>query len=63
MDIFLVALGLVLAAISVLIGMAQLSRTPKPKSESESVAPIAHTSLMVIGVKMNHGADLPGHGS
>jgi hypothetical protein len=45
-------IGPPIAVGSLLVGIMQLRRSPKPKP-----APIA-TSLMIIGVPMRHGRDL-----
>jgi hypothetical protein len=46
-----------LALIGVIVGIAQLRRTPKPKHEPEPFTP---TSTLIVGVQMDRGRDLFG---
>lgn len=55
MDTYLALAGIIIPS---LIGLAQLRRTPKRKPEP---APFLPTGLMIIGVPMNNGRDLPGY--
>lgn len=54
MEIVLSVAGVVLACLSLIVGVAQLLRTPKPKPEPEPFIP---TCLTVLGVPMRHGRD------
>lgn len=47
----------ILTVLNLIVGVAQLRRTPKLKRESEPFTP---TSTMILGVQMDRGHDLFG---
>jgi len=58
METLLILAGLVIAALGLIVGVAQLRRTPKlPEPEPEPFTP---TSLTILGAPMDRGADLFG---
>ena len=55
MEVLLASVGIILAALALIVAFVQLRRTPKPKREPEPFIP---TSLTIIGVPMHRGRDL-----
>jgi hypothetical protein len=53
-EIVLSVAGVVLACLSLIVGVAQLLRMPKPKPEPEPFTP---TCLTILGVPIHHGRD------
>ena len=57
METLLTSLGTLLTVLTLIVGIAQLRRTPKQKREPEHITP---TCLTIIGVPMDRGPDLFG---